>query len=439
MNMLIVVRTGTPMFVSGTTLAGGNLQGSISGPLAGDEGTWTARKLAATAPAKAQTAAATTTQPLVADCTASSSSCSPITIQGDPPDTLPNGQLSPFRGYADPSLRKDPLSKRLWMSYSWPHVETLNGRAMGSVDIHLAYSDDGGKTWQYQGRLWPSFVATDKGGTGATGYTSNEVSNIYPALNGQTVTWYGIHESYFVPAGGYRQRSATSFRLQISQAATPQGLATADTAILGSATTATGWGINTRLSTLSPAVQNCTIFTEPALYAQNGILYLMTHCLVPAGSGINSPVSNLVVFATQPTGDVRTWKWRYVGTLLKGSDVSALGIAGAQGFTQGDLAKSKAGNLVLIVTPDASVSPPTLLNHFGCWVLQMNAIDPPGMRRDASGKLTVLAKVTATDLGPTGPGACTYDPASATGIIIVRRAISQGSTVAAIYRTGIAP
>jgi len=40
-NMLIIVRSGTPMAVSGTTVLGGNLRGTIEGPLAGDEGTWT--------------------------------------------------------------------------------------------------------------------------------------------------------------------------------------------------------------------------------------------------------------------------------------------------------------------------------------------------------------------------------------------------------------
>jgi len=41
-NMLIIVREGTPMFVSGTTTANGSLRGTVAGPLAGDEGTWTA-------------------------------------------------------------------------------------------------------------------------------------------------------------------------------------------------------------------------------------------------------------------------------------------------------------------------------------------------------------------------------------------------------------
>jgi hypothetical protein len=43
-NMGIIVRAGTPFFASGTTISSGNMRGTIAGPLAGDEGTWTATK-----------------------------------------------------------------------------------------------------------------------------------------------------------------------------------------------------------------------------------------------------------------------------------------------------------------------------------------------------------------------------------------------------------
>lgn len=43
-NMLIVVRAGTPLFASGTMSLGGNFHGTIAGPLAGDQGSWTATK-----------------------------------------------------------------------------------------------------------------------------------------------------------------------------------------------------------------------------------------------------------------------------------------------------------------------------------------------------------------------------------------------------------
>lgn len=43
-NMTVVVREGTPMFISGTTMMDGSLRGTIAGPLAGDEGAWNATK-----------------------------------------------------------------------------------------------------------------------------------------------------------------------------------------------------------------------------------------------------------------------------------------------------------------------------------------------------------------------------------------------------------
>ena len=43
-NMLVIVRSGTPLITSGTRDLAGNLHGAIVGPLAGDQGTWTATK-----------------------------------------------------------------------------------------------------------------------------------------------------------------------------------------------------------------------------------------------------------------------------------------------------------------------------------------------------------------------------------------------------------
>jgi hypothetical protein len=43
------------------------------------------------------------------------------------------------------------------------------------------------------------------------------------------------------------------------------------------------------------------------------------------------------------------------------------------------------------------------------------------LARDAAGRLKVAARVTASDAGPSGTAACTYDPASETGIILDTR------------------
>lgn len=85
--------------------------------------------------------------PLRFDCVAGAPGCPAFEPIGDAPDVLPGGGPSPFRGFADPSIRLDPVSGRLWMGYTWPHVEIAPASWLGVVgtpDIHLAVSDDGG-------------------------------------------------------------------------------------------------------------------------------------------------------------------------------------------------------------------------------------------------------------------------------------------------------
>jgi hypothetical protein len=52
-------------------------------------------------------------------------------------------------GAYDPSVATDPMTGRVWMSYS--RVEGQAGS--GYVSTHLAYSDDGGATWNYSGLI----------------------------------------------------------------------------------------------------------------------------------------------------------------------------------------------------------------------------------------------------------------------------------------------
>jgi hypothetical protein len=71
----------------------------------------------------------------------------------DCPALIPRGEsidISLFRGMADPSVRQDPASGRLWMAYSWPNM--IASRTPG-VQLHLARSDDQGDTWTYDSTL----------------------------------------------------------------------------------------------------------------------------------------------------------------------------------------------------------------------------------------------------------------------------------------------
>src|SRR5689334_13486682 len=79
------------------------------------------------------------------DCRGFSWECPALMIRGDSIDN------SLFRGMADPSIRQDPASGRLWLAYSWPNM--IASRTPGS-QLHLAHSDDQGDTWTYDSTLF---------------------------------------------------------------------------------------------------------------------------------------------------------------------------------------------------------------------------------------------------------------------------------------------
>lgn len=114
------------------------------------------------------------------DCTASNDDCPELVIADDRSATLANGQPSPARGYADPSMRKDSGSRRIWMVYSWPHTTSAAGRPATAVDTHLSYSDDGGRTWRFDRALWRSSPTRDPRG-GGRGFANSEAVSIEPA------------------------------------------------------------------------------------------------------------------------------------------------------------------------------------------------------------------------------------------------------------------
>lgn len=362
------------------------------------------------------------------DCLADSPTCPELVIAGD--------QFSgeSFQGFADGTMRYEEVSGRIWFAYSWPTVHRLaNGRGVPGVDIHLAYSEDNGQSWSYYGPLWLSEPAHNPENNEA-GYTDHEVANLLVVTDPAGVRWFGVRLDYFLPEnGGFNRRPQSSFRLVISQADSAPALAQSPTATLGSHYTAAGWQIDSDLSTLAPQLSNCDMWNEPALYFEQETLYLIVRCLV---FGNQHSQSSLVVFATQPTENVQEWVWRYVGELAGQEEATQLG---AEGLTQIDLTQSIDGQLLAIVTPDQWRSELNDFVHYGCYVLEVASIEPPQLARDEHGVLKVRAIVTASDQLPLGPAACTYDPASRTGLIIGRRIKAQGMMTAWLHQTGLNP
>ena len=399
---------------------------------------------------------------VVFDC--SGANCSEILLFHDPAATMPGGMPSPFRGYADASVRKDPTTGEFWMAYSWPHLNSYfdvgsqQYYQVAGVDIHLAHSFNGGANGSWQSgiagnALWAAHPATDLGASGVSGYTDYEVANLLPVKNADnSVTWYGVRLAYFVtpkdnPLGGKFdcftpdgcERPNDSFRLEISRADSPPELANAESAVLGGAITSANWGVNTNLAALPEAdssnLDKCMWWNEPALYHEGATLYLVARCMAFAGPLPDLSEFDLMVFATEPEGKaVGEWAWRHVGRLTDAQDASALG---GEGLTQADIMIGSQGQLLMIVTPDSWNSG---FVHHNCQAVELESIDPPIIKRDR-GEIRVWSLITASDQSGLGNGSCTYEAASSAGIVMAKRVFDdpQAALVSALYQTGIMP
>jgi hypothetical protein len=154
-----------------------------------------------------------------------------------------------------------------------------------------------------------------------------------------------------------------------------------------------------------PQLADCTVFTEPALFAYSGDTYLATSCVVFDGGVRMYDQERLVLLREEAVG------YSYAGFLLDSDDAVAFG---GTTIEQADLAYARDGGLLLTVTPiDNGGSP----EHLGCYVFEVTNLPSAQVLRDGGGTPVPLAHITGDD-PVIGPGACTYDPASETGMLM---------------------
>ena len=381
--------------------------------------------------------------------------CPLLTIAGDEVFALPGGQPSPFRGFADPSMRRDPDSGRLWLAYSWPSLQVKQSHGAGrlwqaaqatpKVDIHLAFSDDQGANWRYLQTLLPAKTTHSPGGE--SGRTVSEVVNLLPVQTESGTQWYGAWLEYFLPdKGGFSNRPTQSFRIIMSRSSELPGLADAPRTRLGSMHTDPAWGMDLNLAALSPETGRCMLWNEPALFHDDKELFLALSCMAFRGTTPDLPGSDLVVFATTAQGDPAQWHWRYAGKLSGAPEARELG--GAR-LTQIDLAPGRDGQLLAVVTPDTWDAAAHDFVHHGCRVLEVTEQNGSlALARDPNGALKLRTSVIASDAGTAGTAACTYEPSSATGIVFGKRNKAGGLSgngngnahlATSIHTTGLSP
>lgn len=152
--------------------------------------------------------------------------------------------------------------------------------------------------------------------------------------------------------------------------------------------------------------------------------------------------NDLVLFATDASGEPSQWQWRFAGRLSGAREAHELG---GERLTQVDLVEGRDGALLAVVTPDTWESGDFV--HHGCVVVEVDTTGrSPSLARDSRGRLVVRASVTASDAGPEGTAACSCEPSSETGIVLTRRIKRGGglghgarSLNASLHRTGLHP
>ncbi|MEW5741892.1 MAG: sialidase family protein [Myxococcota bacterium] len=359
------------------------------------------------------------------DCTGA---CAVLVIAGDPPAALPDGGASPARGYADPTMREDPNTGRLWMAYSWPWWDEA-GRVV-RVDNHLAHSDDRGATWQFDRVLWRSQPELDPSGSGLAGFSNHETVSMTPRRVGATTVWYYARMRYFTrPVDGHR---FVTFHTRVGRVASPLVLSDApesEEAVLGGALTPAGWDVTVRLSDF-PGLDGCTFFDAGVLWAQDR-LRLGVQCLRFTPTGEEDVARELVaLFSTDAAGAPRSWQWRFDGVLTTAADAAFFGHST---LLQTELAFSRDGAVLALLSPSEPGA--TLATHDGCRAVEVAALDQAALRRDAAGNPLVRGTVV-DDLGT---GACTYEPAATTGVVMMRRYQAPGVLRGGLLATGLHP
>ncbi len=356
---------------------------------------------------------------------AKDSSCPELLISGDPMAST-NGIPDAFRGYGDPSLEYDPSTGVLWLSYTWLNVIVSDPTPPPTVDTavrtHLARSDDNGQTFSFV-RSTTEVLSETHPDSAIPGWSYHEVSTLTKEASGQ---WQLLWLRYFDPLGDSQVRG--EFRYDRSVANDPTQLGDNAEEWIRGAALSPAISVQHDLSLLAE-LSDCSIFTEPALFTDDAVTYLATYCLVLDAQGVRLPASERLVLLRQESNG-----YSYVGVLLDAMDAAD---RNSDRLEQADIVLARDGTVVLIVTPILDNTDPM---HQGCIVFEIEDIEFANLRRDAFGRATPRTIITADGNG-LGPGLCTYDANSETGVLLVITSFDQNSNDVefSLRATGVHP
>ena len=197
-------------------------------------------------------------------------------------------------------------------------------------------------------------------------------------------------------------------------AGTPDQLGDNSAVWAGALATSPIWGAPINFNDI-PQLADCVAQTEPALFVFNNETYLATSCLIADATGRRPDLERLVLLRQTANG------YSFVGTILGAQDSADLGVDAIQ---QADISVARDGGIILIVTPIILNADPS---HQGCMVFEFADFATAALRRDGTGVAIPRTVITADGNG-LGPGLCSYDANSDTGVLLIITTITQNGT-----------
>ncbi len=327
-------------------------------------------------------------------------------------------------GFADPSIRRDPsvFGTGLWMAYSFGESCSSTGPACGAggstpaIGIHLVASHNGGATWTAPTTLYPPrYVLIDSPSCNSYlrqpgyAYTSHEGVSLAPDGVGN---WYAVRQEYCVKVNSsalYTDIYPYTGALILDEAATsPTNLQSPSMSARFQ---------NAALSTKVGLVPGtCMSFNEAALLIANANIYLFFQCLPPPNSTLSPQYFTLSVPTASNWTELSSWS--VLGPSFGGLVDAQRYHPAATFLTEFDIAARPDGTFVAVFTPASGLNPEL---HLGCVAAAFTLPTSSSTINNYIGETYAQlddAVGSATAMGNSG---CSYDPASATGLLLSRK------------------
>ena len=113
--------------------------------------------------------------------------------------------------------------------------------------------------------------------------------------------------------------------------------------------------------------------------------------------------------------------YSFVANIMDASDAADLNV---DALEQADISVARDGSIIMLVTPIILGADPS---HQGCMVFEFDDFTTGQLKRDTNG-VAIPRTIITSDGNGLGPGLCSYDAMSDTGVLLVITSFTQNNT-----------